>query len=210
MIKRALDVAVSGAVLAATAPLLAAVGAAIAVKMGRPVVFSHARPGKDEKLFQMYKFRTMTDARGPDGEPLPDAERITPLGRFLRKTSLDELPALLNVLKGEMSLVGPRPLMVQYLPYFTDRERLRHTVRPGITGWAQIHGRNEVPWDRRLALDVWYVENQSLWLDLKILAATARMVLKREGVVVVPRSTMLNLDEERAGRQRPVGPAEPA
>ena len=209
MIKRALDVAVSGAVLAATAPILAAVGAAIAVKMGQPVVFSHARPGKDEKLFQMYKFRTMTDARGPDGEPLPDAERITPLGRFLRKTSLDELPALLNVLKGEMSLVGPRPLMVQYLPYFTDRERLRHTVLPGITGWAQIHGRNEVPWDRRLALDVWYVENQSLWLDLKILAATARMVLKREGVVD-PRSTMLNLDEERAGRQRRVGPAERA
>jgi lipopolysaccharide/colanic/teichoic acid biosynthesis glycosyltransferase len=201
---------VSGAVLAATAPILAAVGSAIAVKMGRPVVFSHARPGKDEKLFQMYKFRTMTDARGPDGEPLLDAERITPLGRFLRKTSLDELPALLNVLKGEMSLVGPRPLMVQYLPYFTDRERLRHTVRPGITGWAQIHGRNEVPWDRRLALDVWYVENHSLWLDLKILAATARMVLKREGVVVVPRSTMRNLDEERAGRQRPVGPAERA
>src|SRR5437870_11370174 len=118
MIKRALDVAVSGAVLAAAAPILAAVGAAIAVKMGRPVVFSHARPGKGEKLFQMYKFRTMTDARGPDGEPLPDAERITSLGRFLRKTSLDELPALLNVLKGEMSLVGPRPLMVQYLPYF--------------------------------------------------------------------------------------------
>lgn len=109
-----------------------------------------------------------------------------------------------------MSLVGPRPLLVKYLPYFTDRERLRHTVLPGLTGWAQIHGRNEVPWDRRLALDVWYVENQSLWLDLKILGATARSVLKRKGVVVDPRSTMLNLDEERALRQRPVGPAERA
>ena len=109
-----------------------------------------------------------------------------------------------------MSLVGPRPLMVLYLPYFTDRERLRHTVLPGITGWAQIHGRNEVPWDQRLALDVWYVENQSLWLDLKILAATVYMVLKREGVVVVPRSAMPNLDEERAGRQRPAGTAERA
>lgn len=200
MIKRLFDVVCSGAILAIAAPPMVVLGGVIAWRMGRPVLFKHQRPGKDEKLFDLYKFRTMTDARGPTGELLDDAERITPLGAFMRKTSLDELPELINVLRGEMSLVGPRPLLVRYLPYFTEAERVRHSVLPGITGWAQIHGRNEVTWDRRLAYDVWYVENQSFWLDLKILFATAKMVLKREGVVVDPHSTMLNLDEERPKR----------
>jgi lipopolysaccharide/colanic/teichoic acid biosynthesis glycosyltransferase len=201
MIKRLFDIAVSATVLAAAAVPMAVLGGVVAVRMGRPVIFKHKRPGKDEQLFDLYKFRTMTDERGPDGELLPDGERITPLGAFMRRTSLDELPELINVLRGEMSLVGPRPLLVRYLPFFTERERARHSVLPGITGWAQVHGRNEVTWDRRLDLDVWYVEHRSFWLDLKILLMTAAMVCRREGVIVDPRSAMLNLDEERAGMQ---------
>lgn len=197
MLKRAFDLVCSTVVLAIAAPPMAVLGAVIAVRMGRPILFTHSRPGKNEKPFKLYKFRTMTDARGPDGELLLDAERITALGAFMRKTSLDELPELINVVKGEMSLVGPRPLLVRYLPFFTERERIRHSVRPGITGWAQIMGRNTVSWTERLAHDVWYVEHQSFWLDLKILLRTAGMVLRREGIVVDPRSTMLNLDEER-------------
>ena len=148
----------------------------------------------------------MTDARGPDGRLLLDRDRLTAVGRFLRKTSLDELPQLWNVLRGELSLVGPRPLPIHYYPYFTDRERLRHGVKPGITGWAQVNGRNEASWDRRLAADVWYAENWSFALDLRILLATVAAVLQRRGVVVDPRSTMLNLDEERRGRETAARP----
>jgi lipopolysaccharide/colanic/teichoic acid biosynthesis glycosyltransferase len=139
----------------------------------------------------------MTDNRDSQGNLLPDALRLTALGKFLRKTSLDEFPQLYNVLRGEMSLVGPRPLCMEYLPYFTEREQLRHTVRPGITGWGQIHGRNQVSWDDRLAFDVWYVENWSFFLDLKILALTAVQVFRRQGVVVDATATMLDLDQER-------------
>jgi lipopolysaccharide/colanic/teichoic acid biosynthesis glycosyltransferase len=197
MIKRALDLLGSASLFAISAIPMFVTGCLIAIRMGRPVLFKHVRPGKDEKLFCIYKFRTMTDARGTDGNLLSDAERITALGAFLRKTSLDELPELFNVLKGEMSLVGPRPLLVSYLPYYTARERIRHSVRPGITGWAQVMGRNELAWDRRLEYDVWYVKNRSLLLDLKILLLTAHIVLRHQGVVVDPHSTMKNLDEER-------------
>lgn len=169
--------------------------------MGRPVLFRQTRPGYRAKPFFLYKFRTMREAYGPDGTPRPDAERLTRLGRFLRRKSLDELPQLWNVCRGDMSLVGPRPLLTRYLPYFTDRERLRQTVRPGITGWAQIRGRNAASWDQRLSDDVWYVENWSLSLDLKILLMTLKAVLEGSGVVVDPRATMLNLDEERAARR---------
>jgi lipopolysaccharide/colanic/teichoic acid biosynthesis glycosyltransferase len=198
MIKRAFDIACSATVLVVAAPAMTALAAVIAKRMGRPVLFRQPRPGKNEQIFHLYKFRTMTDERGPDGELLPDGQRLTALGRFMRATSLDELPQLFNVLKGDMSLVGPRPLFVRYLPFFTEEERMRHTVRPGITGWAQINGRNEVSWDKRLAYDVWYVKNQSFLLDLQILLKTVGLVLRRQGVVIDPMSVMLNLDEERA------------
>jgi lipopolysaccharide/colanic/teichoic acid biosynthesis glycosyltransferase len=169
-------------------------------KLGSPVFFRQTRPGLYGRPFEMVKFRTMTDARGADGELLPDAERLTSLGRLLRSTSLDELPELWNVLKGDMSIVGPRPLLTQYLPYYTEYERVRFLVRPGITGWAQINGRNLARWDKRLSLDVWYVTNQSLVLDTKIIAGTLIKVFKRDGVAVDPSAVMLNLDDERRGR----------
>ena len=146
-------------------------------KLGSPVFFQQVRPGLHGKPFQMIKFRTMTDARGPGGELLSDAERLTPFGRFLRSTSLDELPELWNVLKGDMSLVGPRPLLMDYLPLYTMEQARRHEVRPGITGWAQINGRNALSWEEKFALDVWYVEHRTIWLDLKILALTVKKVL---------------------------------
>lgn len=149
-------------------------------------------------MFEFFKFRSMTNAKALDGSLRPDHERLTPLGRFLRSTSLDELPSLWNVLKGDMSLVGPRPLRVEYLPFYTAEESRRHEVRPGITGWAQVNGRNAVSWDERLAMDVWYVENRSFTLDLRILWMTVWKVLKREGVTTVGGGKMPRLDEERA------------
>jgi lipopolysaccharide/colanic/teichoic acid biosynthesis glycosyltransferase len=202
--KRAIDVIGASAVLAATIVPMAAVSVAIAAQMGRPVVFGQQRPGQHERLFRLYKFRTMTDARDANGALLPDGERITRLGAFLRRTSLDELPELFNVLAGELSLVGPRPLLVRYLPHFSAGERARHDALPGVTGWAQLHGRNEVSWDRRLAYDVWYVEHRTLLLDLEILLSTIGLVLGREGVVVDPHSTMLDFDEERIARRAAV------
>ncbi|MEN6449985.1 MAG: sugar transferase [Thermoguttaceae bacterium] len=196
-IKRAIDAAVSATLLLVCLPLLVCVAIAIRWRMGRPVLFRQWRPGLGERPFLLYKFRTMNDACGPDGRPLPDAARLTALGRFIRRTSLDELPQLWNVLRGEMSLVGPRPLRMDYLPYFTRLERLRHSVRPGITGWAQVHGRNEASWDDRFANDVWYVEHWSLWLDLRILWLTLRQVVHGRGIVVDACSIMKNLDEER-------------
>lgn len=198
ILKRTFDTVVAGLMLIALALPMLLVALAIRICMGSPVVFHQCRPGKHERPFRIYKFRTMTDARGPDENLLPDACRLTPLGRFLRRTSLDELPQLWNVLKGEMSLVGPRPLLSRYLPYYTDRERLRFEVLPGITGWAQIHGRNEVLWDKRLALDAWYVENHSPWLDCRILLLTLVKVIRREGTVVDTRDAGLDLDEERS------------
>lgn len=196
--KRLIDITASAAALVILAPVVALVAALVRLKLGTPVVFRQTRPGLHEAPFEMLKFRTMTDARGADGALLSDGERLTPTGRLLRKTSLDELPSLVNVLRGEMSLVGPRPLLMRYLPYFTDAERARFTVRPGITGWAQVHGRNEVRWDRRLSLDVWYVEHRSLALDLRILWKTVAAVVRSEGVIEDPGADMLDLDAERA------------
>jgi lipopolysaccharide/colanic/teichoic acid biosynthesis glycosyltransferase len=159
-------------------------------KLGQPAFFRQIRPGLDGKPFQMIKFRTMTDARGADGHLLPDEKRLTPFGRFLRASSLDELPELWNVLKGDMSLVGPRPLLMDYLPLYSAEQSRRHQVRPGITGWAQINGRNALSWDEKFKLDVWYVDNQSLWLDIKILWLTVRKVVVRDGISAAGEATM--------------------
>ena len=159
-------------------------------KLGSPVFFCQTRPGLHGRPFMMVKFRTMTDARGPDGQLLPDADRLTPFGRFLRASSLDELPELWNVLKGDMSLVGPRPLLMEYLPLYSPEQARRHEARPGITGWAQVNGRNAMSWEDKFRLDVWYVSNQTLWLDIKILWLTVRKVLLREGISAAGEATM--------------------
>lgn len=159
-------------------------------KLGQPIFFRQTRPGLHGMPFQMVKFRTMTDARGDDGALLPDVQRLTRLGRFMRASSLDELPTLWNVLKGDMSLVGPRPLLMEYLPLYTPVQARRHEVRPGVTGWAQVNGRNAISWDEKFALDVWYVDNRSFWLDLRILALTARKVVWREGISAAGEATM--------------------
>lgn len=179
-------------------PVILVVLTLIRWRMGSPVLFRQLRPGIDQKPFQLLKFRTMVDANGPTGELLPDAQRLTPLGRSLRRWSLDELPTLLNVIRGDMSLVGPRPLLMRYLPYYTDRERARFSVPPGLTGWAQVNGRNNAPWSERLERDVWYVENRNPWLDFKILLRTPLNVFRGQDVVVDARSIMRNLDEERS------------
>ncbi|MDM0004450.1 sugar transferase [Variovorax sp. J22G73] len=159
-------------------------------KLGSPAFFRQTRPGLKGRPFNMVKFRTMTDARGVDGQLLPDADRLTPFGRFLRASSLDELPELWNVLKGDMSLVGPRPLLMDYLPLYSHEQARRHEVRPGITGWAQINGRNALSWEEKFKLDVWYVDNRSMWLDIKILWLTVRKVLVRDGISAAGEATM--------------------
>lgn len=159
-------------------------------KLGGPVLFRQVRPGMFGKPFEMVKFRTMTDARGSDGLLLPDEVRLTSFGRFLRSTSLDELPELWNVLKGEMSLVGPRPLLMQYMPLYSAEQARRHEVRPGVTGWAQVNGRNAISWEEKFKLDVWYVDNQSLWLDFKILWLTVKKVVVRDGISAAGEATM--------------------
>jgi lipopolysaccharide/colanic/teichoic acid biosynthesis glycosyltransferase len=188
--KRALDVVGAGAALALAAPVMAVAAAAVARDLGRPVLFRQVRPGLGGAPFTMFKLRTMRDATDAHGRPLPDGERLTPLGRFLRASSLDELPELWNVLRGDMSLVGPRPLLMQYLPLYSREQARRHDVKPGITGWAQIHGRNALSWDEKFALDVWYVDHQSLWLDLRILAGTVRAVLRKDGISHAGDATM--------------------
>lgn len=180
--KRLLDVVIVFPALIMLAPLLALIALLIWLMIGTPILFRQQRPGLHGKPFMLLKFRTMTDTRDVNGNLLPDAARLTPLGRFLRSTSLDELPELLNVLRGEMSLIGPRPLLMDYLERYTPEQMCRHNVRPGITGWAQINGRNALSWERKFALDVWYVEHQSLWLDLKIVVLTLVKVLVREGI----------------------------
>ncbi|WP_333143368.1 sugar transferase [Microcoleus sp. B13-B6] len=197
LIKWVLDRVVAAIALLIFSPILLIVAIAIHIRMGSPVFFTQARPGKDSRIFNVYKFRTMTSERDAEGNLLPDKQRLTSLGQFLRKTSLDELPQLWNVLKGQMSFVGPRPLLPTYLPYFSEKERKRHDVLPGITGLAQINGRNHLLWDERLALDVYYVENWSLFMDVKILVQTVEKVLRREAVAVVPSYIMKDLDDER-------------
>lgn len=188
--KRLLDILGAGLGLIMLSPVLAVVAFLIWRQMGAPVLFRQTRPGLYGKPFEMVKFRTMRDAVDAQGHPLPDSERLTRLGRFLRASSLDELPELWNVLKGEMSLVGPRPLLMEYLPLYSPEQARRHEVRPGVTGWAQVNGRNAISWDQKFALDVWYVDNQSLWLDLKIIGLTLRKVFKREGISAAGEATM--------------------
>jgi len=202
--KRLFDICLTAPALILLLPILLIISLFARIKHGSPVLFRQQRPGLHGKPFTLYKFRTMTNARDANGNLLPDADRLTSFGRFLRRTSLDELPELINVLKGDMSLVGPRPLLMQYMPYYTPREQLRHSVRPGITGLAQISGRNMVDWDSRLALDVEYVENWTLWLDIKILFKTVANVMRRSGVVDVPVSIMNDLDIERSEKRRTV------
>ncbi len=162
----------------------------VRVKLGRPVFFTQIRPGKAGKPFKMIKLRTMTNECGEDGQLLSDAERLTPFGHFLRSSSLDELPELWNVIKGDMSLVGPRPLLMEYLPLYSSEQMRRHEVRPGITGWAQVNGRNAISWEEKFKLDVWYVENQSFWLDIKILMMTVKKVLIKEGISGASQATV--------------------
>jgi len=172
-----------------SAPLLL-LALVVRITLGGPVLFRQVRPGLHGRPFRMIKFRTMTDARDADGALLPDAQRLTPLGRFLRATSLDELPELWNVIRGDMSLVGPRPLLMEYLPLYSAEQARRHEVRPGVTGWAQVNGRNSLSWERRLEMDVWYVDHQSFWLDLRILVMTVGKVVRRDGISADGEATM--------------------
>jgi sugar transferase EpsL len=188
--KRILDIGLAGLAAVALLPLLVVIGVLVAVILGRPVFFTQIRPGRGGTPFRLVKFRTMTDGRDASGALLPDAERMTPFGRWLRSTSLDELPELWNVLRGDMSLVGPRPLLIEYLDRYTPEQARRHEVRPGITGWAQIRGRNALSWEERFALDVWYVDHRSLALDVTILLATLGTVLRREGIAPPGAATM--------------------
>lgn len=188
--KRLFDMIVASLVLLLLSPALALIAWQVHIKLGAPVLFRQSRPGRHGEPFEMVKFRTMRDTLDTAGKPLPDSERLTDFGRWLRATSLDELPELWNVLKGDMSLVGPRPLLVEYLPLYTSEQARRHEVRPGITGWAQVNGRNAISWEEKFALDVWYVDNRSFWLDVKILCMTAKKVLVRDGISAEGEATM--------------------
>lgn len=188
--KRLFDLVASSAALVFLSPLLFIVTILVWLSFGTPVLFRQERLGLDTKPFRLFKFRTMTNARGPEGELLPDAQRLTAFGRFLRSSSLDELPELINVIRGEMSLVGPRPLLSQYLNRYTPEQMRRHMVRPGITGWAQINGRNSLDWNQKFAFDLWYVAHQSFGLDLHILAKTVWQVLRHDGIAQSGHVTM--------------------
>lgn len=188
--KRLFDFLVSLTALILLSPIIALVAWKIRKNLGSPVLFRQTRPGLNGKPFEMVKFRTMKDAVDAQGNPLPDSERMTPFGDKLRNSSLDELPELWNVLKGEMSLVGPRPLLMQYLPLYSPEQARRHEVRPGVTGWAQINGRNAISWEEKFKLDVWYVDNRSFWLDFKILLLTVKKVLIKEGISAQGEATM--------------------
>ncbi|MBS7344073.1 MAG: sugar transferase [Caryophanon sp.] len=188
--KRLFDFLISAVMILLLCWLFVIVGILIKIKLGSPIVFTQPRPGKDGKVFNVYKFRSMTDERDANGELLPDEIRLTKFGQLLRKLSLDELPQLFNVLKGNMSFVGPRPLLVEYLPLYNARQARRHEVRPGITGWAQVNGRNAISWEQKFEYDVWYVENRSLLLDIKILFLTLKKVFISEGISAAGQATM--------------------
>ena len=198
--KRTFDLVVALAALILFSPVLIAVALLVAVKLGRPVLFKQVRPGLNGHPFTMLKFRTMLDAQDDQGRPLPDHLRLTRFGKLLRSTSLDELPGLLNVVRGDMSLVGPRPLLMQYLPLYSDEQARRHLVRPGLTGWAQVNGRNSLDWDAKFALDTWYVDHRSFALDLRILWMTVRKVLVREGISAEGEATMRPFTGSRVDR----------
>ncbi|TKA90993.1 sugar transferase [Halopseudomonas bauzanensis] len=198
MLKRLFDIAVSGTALLLLAPVLAIVAWQVSRKMGSPVLFCQIRPGLNGKPFEMIKFRTMRDAFDKNGSLLPDSARITSFGRFLRSTSLDELPELWNVLKGDMSIVGPRPLLMEYLDYYTEEEQLRHSVRPGVTGLAQVSGRNALTWEQKLGLDVEYVNTRSFLLDLQIIFLTIHKVFKREDILdAAPQGSLSSYREKK-------------
>lgn len=196
--KRVFDIAILLCSLVLLLPIALLVALMVRLKLGSPILFRQQRPGQYGKPFTILKFRTMTDARDQQGNLLPDSVRLTPFGRFLRSTSLDELPELINVLRSEMSLVGPRPLLMHYLKHYTPEQMCRHYAKPGITGWAQVNGRNELAWEEKFALDLWYVEHQSLWLDLKIIALTVWQVLGRQGINQQGHATV----QEFSGSQR--------
>lgn len=188
--KRLVDIIIAAVAFMLLSPIMLVAALAIRARMGAPVLFAQQRPGQGERPFLMVKFRTMLDAQDAEGHMLSDADRLTALGRFLRSTSIDELPGLWNVLKGDMSLVGPRPLLMSYLPLYNAKQARRHEVRPGITGWAQVNGRNALSWEQKFNLDVWYVDNHSLWLDFKILFLSLRKVLVRDGISAEGEATM--------------------
>ncbi len=197
MLKRLFDILGSLIALIMFSPIVALTAIKVTKTMGKPIFFRQSRPGLGGKPFEMIKFRTMRDASGPDGNPLPDAERLTPFGSFMRRTSLDELPEFWNVLKGDMSLVGPRPLRVEYLPLYDEHQSRRHEVKPGITGWAQINGRNSISWEEKFDLDVWYVDNRSIVLDIKILFLTVKKVFFKEGISAEDHATMHKFEGTR-------------
>lgn len=190
MLKRCFDLVVCAIALIILLPVAVVIAIVIRIRLGSPILFTQDRPGKDGRIFKMVKFRSMTDARNSGGQLLPDAERLPPFGRWLRASSLDELPELWNVLRGDMSMVGPRPLLVQYLPLYSREQSRRHEVRPGLTGWAQVNGRNALSWQEKFALDVWYVDNRSFVLDLRIMVQTVLLVLRRNGVSAAGEATM--------------------
>ena len=198
--KRTLDFVVASSSILVLSPVIASIAVLVKIKIGSPVLFYQDRPGKDSKIFKLYKFRTMTNDRDDEGNLLPDSQRLTKFGIMLRSTSLDELPDLFNVLKGDMSIIGPRPLLVQYLPYYTEEERKRHDVRPGLSGYAQINGRNFLKWDKRLALDVEYVNRITFIGDLKIALKTIQKVVRREDIAANTDAVETYLDEERKGK----------
>ena len=197
-IKRLLDILLSLLILVCFFWLYIILAILVRVKLGSPVLFKQPRPGKDEKIFNMYKFRTMTDEKDENGNLLPDEVRLTAFGKKLRSTSLDELPEFFNILKGDMSFIGPRPLLVKYLPYYNDRERLRHSVRPGLTGYAQAHGRNAISWEKKFEYDVWYVEHLTFLTDIKVIIDTVKTVLSHDGVVL---NALEDFDEYRKHQQ---------
>ena len=190
MLKRAFDIAASTSALVVLSPVLAITAYKVKKELGSPVLFRQTRPGLHGKPFEMIKFRTMKDATDKEGNALPDSERLTEFGKKLRASSLDELPELWNVLKGDMSLVGPRPLLMEYLPLYSPEQAKRHNVRPGVTGYAQVNGRNSLSWEDKFKLDIWYVEHQSLWLDMKILLKTVKKVLIKDGINEAGEATM--------------------
>ena len=200
LLKRGFDFIVSFVAIVLLAPVLLGIALAVRMLLGHPVLFRQVRPGKDGSPFVLLKFRTMKNLRDPDGRLLPDDQRMTKFGSFLRQSSLDELPELLNVCRGEMSLVGPRPLLMEYLPLYSSVQARRHEVRPGLTGWAQVHGRNSIAWEEKFELDVWYVDNRTLWLDLRILWLTIGRVLGREGVNFEGAATMPKFTGSGAGK----------
>lgn len=202
VVKRLMDVIISGLSLIILSPVLLVLCILVRVKLGSPVLFTQERPGKDEKIFKLYKFRSMTDARDEKGELLPDEVRLTHFGKLLRSTSLDELPELFNILKGDMSLIGPRPLLVRYLPYYTEEERHRHDVRPGLTGLAQVNGRNALGWEDRFSYDLQYVNNLSLGMDIKVLGMTVGKVFKRSGTLSGAEQTVADFDVYRKSQEQ--------